>query len=114
MRPTSLFRKFGLVTLGALSAPMALADNPATMIVMDGSGSMWGQIKGRPKLEIARETVAEVLAGLPEDRALGLMAYGHRERGNCADIEVMAVPAKGNATAILHAVNTMKFQGKPR
>lgn len=112
MRPTSLFRKFGLVTLGALSAPMALADNPATMIVMDGSGSMWGQIKGRPKLEIARETVAEVLAGLPEDRALGLMAYGHRERGNCADIEVMAVPAKGNATAILHAVNTMKFQGK--
>lgn len=40
------------------------------------------------------------------------MAYGHRERGNCSDIELMVTPAAGSAGAILDAVNTMRFQGK--
>ena len=47
-----------------------------TIIVMDGSGSMWGQIDGRPKLEIARETVADVVGKLPANQTLGLIAYG--------------------------------------
>ena len=39
-----------------------------TIIVMDGSGSMWGQIDGRAKLEIARETVGAVLGRVPRRR----------------------------------------------
>lgn len=88
------------------------AAQTTTMIVMDGSGSMWGQIDGCTKLEIARETVADVLTDAPPDRVLGLMAYGHRERGNCSDIELMVSPAAGSAGAILDAVSTMRFQGK--
>ncbi|MBV6650986.1 MAG: VWA domain-containing protein, partial [Hoeflea sp.] len=83
-----------------------------TIIVMDGSGSMWGQINGVPKLEIARETVAEVLKGLPQEREIGLVAYGHRTRGDCSDIEIMVPPAAGTADAISQAVNTMRFQGR--
>jgi Ca-activated chloride channel family protein len=83
-----------------------------TIIVMDGSGSMWGQINGVPKLEIARETVAEVLKGLPQEREIGLVAYGHRTRGDCSDIEIMVPPAAGTAAAISEAVNTMRFQGR--
>lgn len=79
---------------------------------MDGSGSMWGQIDGVPKLEIARETVAEVLKGLPQEREIGLIAYGHRTRGDCSDIEIMVPPAAGTAAAISEAVNTMRFQGR--
>lgn len=96
---------------GALLASPAAAQT-TTMIVMDGSGSMWGQIDGRPKLEIARETAAEALAGLPEGRVLGLMAYGHRRRGDCSDIELLVPPAAGGAATILEAVNAMRFQGK--
>jgi len=105
------FRLPGAALLAAGLALPAVAQT-TTMIVMDGSGSMWGQIDGRTKLEIARETVAGVLADLPDDRVLGLMAYGHRERGNCADIELMVPPAPGSAGAILDAVNAMRFQGK--
>ena len=80
---------------------------PRTIIVMDGSGSMWGQIDGRPKLEIARETVADVLGKLPADQSLGLIAYGHRRKGDCKDIELMVAPAPGTSRQVLQAVNNM-------
>lgn len=96
----------------ALPATTARAETPAAIIVMDGSGSMWGQIDGRPKLEIARETVREVLGQIPPDQALGLLAYGHREKGNCGDIELMVPPAQGTAGQISDAVGAMRFLGK--
>lgn len=100
----------GLLAFAATGA--LAADEGRTIIVMDGSGSMWGQIDGRPKLEIARETVADVLSRLPAERELGLLAYGHREKGNCSDIELVVPAAKGTADAVLTAVNGMKFLGK--
>lgn len=85
---------------------------PRSIIVMDGSGSMWGQIDGRTKLEIARETVAQVLQGIPAPQEIGLMAYGHRRKGDCGDIELMVAPAAGTGPDIAARVNTMKFLGK--
>lgn len=90
----------------------ASAEPAATIIILDGSGSMWGEIEGRPKLEIARETVASALSGMPADRSLGLMAYGHRTRGDCDDIELLVPPAPGTSAQILSAVRAMRFQGK--
>lgn len=87
------------------------AGSASTIIVMDGSGSMWGQINGKTKLEIARETVSSVLATLPADQVLGLMAYGHRNKGSCEDIELIVPPATGSAQAVQKAVNEMKFLG---
>ena len=98
--------------VGILLSVPAFAETPRTIIVMDGSGSMWGQIDNRTKLEIARETVGQVLGTIPADQELGLMAYGHRERGNCADIELMVPPAAGTASDITARVNEMRFQGK--
>ena len=82
------------------------------MIVLDGSGSMWGQIDGRPKLEIAREALAEVLSALPEGAELGLMSYGHRRKGDCSDIEVVVPTAPDTAPAIQDAANGLNFRGK--
>ena len=97
----------------ALAQPAAASDaaTARTLIVMDGSGSMWGQIDGRPKLEIARETVANVLGKLPADQTLGLIAYGHRRKGDCKDIELMVPPAPGTSGQVLKAVNDMRFLG---
>jgi Ca-activated chloride channel family protein len=100
----------GLVLLMATST-LALAADKA-IIVLDASGSMWGQIDGRPKLEIARETLASVLPTLPADLELGLMAYGHREKGNCSDIELVVPPAAGSAAAISEAAAHLRFLGK--
>ena len=96
----------------SLAGTTQAADTGRTLIVMDGSGSMWGQIDGVPKLEIARNAVADLVDEISPGRALGLVAYGHRSRGDCSDIEVMVEPAPGTAAAVLDAVNTMRFQGR--
>lgn len=93
-----------------LAAPL-LAEGKS-IIVLDASGSMWGQIDGRPKLEIAREALGSVLSGLDPATEIGLMAYGHREKGSCQDIELVVPPAPGTAQAISDAANAMKFLGK--
>ncbi len=66
---------------------------PRAMLILDGSGSMWGQIDGTPKIEIARDAISDMLDGWQPDRQIGLMAYGHREQGNCTDIETLLPPA---------------------
>lgn len=99
-----------LVALVLLALP-AHADG-RSIIVLDASGSMWGQIDGRPKLEIAREALAEVLATIPAETELGLMAYGHREKGACSDIELLVPPAAGTGAAIAAAAAKLQFLGK--
>ncbi|WP_299908839.1 VWA domain-containing protein [uncultured Paracoccus sp.] len=99
-----------LTALFLLAAP-ALAQDRA-IIVLDASGSMWGQIDGRSKIEIARETLAGVLGTLPPERELGLIAYGHRSKGDCADIELVVPPAAGNGPAIAEAANRLNPLGK--
>jgi Ca-activated chloride channel homolog len=96
--------------LFCMSAYAAAADR--AIIVLDASGSMWGQIDGTPKLEIARDTLRTVLQSVPADMELGLMAYGHREKGSCEDIELIVPPVANSAASITAAVDTMKFLGK--
>ncbi|CAM3681755.1 VWA domain-containing protein [Rheinheimera salexigens] len=108
MKPICTLLLAGLVTLST-NATFAAEQ---TMIVLDASGSMWGQINGKPKLQIAREALTTVLEGVPVEMELGLMAYGHREGGNCNDIEVIVKPAAGTGAAISQAAAKMKFLGK--
>lgn len=82
------------------------------IIILDASGSMWAQIDGKPKLEIARESLRTVLQSVPGDDEIGLMAYGHREKGSCDDIELIVPPQAGSASAISAAADSLKFLGK--
>lgn len=104
----SLLRALVLLAVLPLSA---LAEGKS-IIVLDASGSMWGQIDGRTKVEIAREALGEVLQSVPAETELGLMAYGHREKGNCGDIELIVPPATGTGAAIAEAANQLNFLGK--
>lgn len=82
------------------------------MIVLDASGSMWGQIDGKTKIEIARDTLGSVLGAVPTGNELGLIVYGHRRKGDCSDIE-LAVPAgKGTAGAISGFAQSISPKGK--
>lgn len=100
-----------LALVFALSAGSALAQE-RVMIVLDGSGSMWGQIDGVPKLSIARKVLYDVLPTMDASTELGLVGYGHREKGNCGDIELIVAPAQGTAGAIADAAEDMRFLGK--
>lgn len=107
-----LFPILRAIALLLLCLPSLAAADGRTIIVLDGSGSMWGQIDGKPKLQIAREALAEVLKTMPADTELGLIAYGHRDKGACDDIETIVAPAKGTAQAISDAAAKMQFLGK--
>ncbi len=99
-------------SLAFLAIPATAQDRPNTILVLDGSGSMWGQIDGVAKITIAQDVVTDLLQTLPADERLGLMAYGHRERGNCTDIETLVDPAEGTREAIAAAVAGIKPLGK--
>lgn len=95
MKPIADLVRLTAVATTLAAAPALAQDTgaPRTMLILDGSGSMWGQIDGEAKIAIARESIDRMLTDWPEERALGLMAYGHRREGDCRDIEVLAAPA---------------------
>ncbi len=119
--------------LGAICsalAPELLAEEPRakTIVVFDASGSMWGQVKGQPKISIAKEVVSDLVDDWDPQIELGLIAYGHRSKDDCADIEslipvgkiqkermskvVGGINAKGMTPlteSVVRAANELKF-----
>lgn len=81
------------------------------ILVFDASGSMWGQIDGKSKISIARDVVQDLLKTLPAERRLGLVAYGHRRKGDCSDIETL-VPVGTDRAAISKAIADINPMGK--
>ena len=80
------------------------------MVVMDSSGSMWGQIDGKSKRDIAREAVRKMVASNPDIGSAGLIAYGHRRKGDCKDIELLRSP--GATTPLPDVVDKLVPMGK--
>jgi Ca-activated chloride channel family protein len=82
-----------LVLLSCTSLKAQVANNASPIIfIYDASGSMWGELEGRTKKEIAVEVLSTVVSGLSAQQAIGLVAYGHRNKEDCEDVE-FAVPA---------------------
>lgn len=98
-----IFYPLGLALLAA-GGLAAQDENRDVMVVFDMSGSMWGQVDGMAKVEIARTAFDGLLTDWDTNNTrTGLIAYGHRERGNCADIETLATPGDGSDIATLVA-----------
>jgi len=104
-------RNFVLGAIAALGLALPAVAAERAVIVLDGSGSMWAQIDGKARITIARETLAAVLSNLPGDIELGLMSYGHREKGNCGDIEMLVEPGPGTGPAIAAAADKINPKG---
>ncbi|RUO99204.1 VWA domain-containing protein [Hyphomicrobium sp.] len=81
-----------VIALAATGAARS-EDAPTTMIILDGSGSMWGRLApdNRAKIDIAREKLGALLSA-PSKARVGLIAFGHRRRGDCNDVELIAPP----------------------
>lgn len=102
-----------LVTLTACSilwigAPVRAqtppVEAPATMLLIDGSGSMWARFEAdkRAKIDAVRERLTSVVQTAGPG-AIGVTSFGHRRRGDCSDVEVVvslddsATPAQSDA-----------------
>lgn len=105
------WKKFALGAVAAIGLAVPAVAAERAVIVLDGSGSMWAQIDGKARITIARETLSAVLADLPDDLELGFMTYGHREKGNCGDIEMLVEPAVGTGAAIAEAAEGINPKG---
>lgn len=88
-------------------------ENQAPIIfIYDASGSMWGQMQGKTKMEIASNALSSTLGNLPEDQKLGFVAYGHRKEGDCKDVEFMVDAETGTKKEVIETVKKIKPLGK--
>ncbi len=104
-----------LLALAVCSSLPAAAQEAAphkTILVLDASGSMWGQLQGEAKITIAQRVVTDLLDRLPDSQQLGLMAYGHRRKGDCSDIELLVAPGADTRDEIAAAVARISPKGK--
>ncbi len=68
---------------------------PSTMLIFDGSGSMWGKLDGEKQIKLAqaRDGVKAALAKFTVvSSQIGLVSFGHRRQGDCSDVQVIAPP----------------------
>ena len=112
-----LFSSLTAAFLAASATGLAQdADSPEvgrkTIIILDASGSMWGQINGRHKIEIARDVITDLMSSLDPGLQLGLVAYGHRRKGDCTDIELLIPPGKVDRKTFLDRVLSIVPVGK--
>lgn len=95
-----------------LAAPIAAQERAAdhvAIMVFDASGSMWNRLEGDlTRIEIARDVMEDYFHSRDTEVPLAVIAYGHRQRGACSDIEMIAPLARhegANLAAKLRALN---------
>ncbi len=103
----------GLMALAgsAVTERSEAADNDV-ILVLDVSNSMWGQIDGVSKIEIAREVIGDLLLDWDATTSLGMVAYGHRREGDCGDIELVMPVGRVDAPNFTDLVNSLVPRGR--
>lgn len=97
------------VALAVLLAAPADA-GVVVQVVLDGSGSMWGQMGGKSKVTVARDALSSVLSSYASVPA-GLTVFGSGAGPGCEDLTTAVAPAAGNAEAIREYVGGMNPRG---
>jgi len=59
---------------------------------------MWGKLSDGYKIHIARSVINDMLETLPVEQEIGLVAYGHRSKNDCNDIELLVPPGAESRT----------------
>ncbi len=95
--------------------PAISLNDRAVEIVVDASKSMWGQIDGKSKMEIAKTTLEEVSYWLPDDFDLALRAYGNTsssDKNDCADSSLLVPFGERNREYIRRAISGLRPTGQ--
>jgi Ca-activated chloride channel family protein len=92
--------------------PPAGASTGNLIFILDASGSMWGQVEGKAKIVIAKEVLTGLIKDLPDDATVGLVAYGHRRKGDCNDVEELVPLGPINKNKLIKIVQGLGAKGK--
>jgi Ca-activated chloride channel family protein len=95
--------------IGAFTPIIAQANDNVLYYILDASGSMWQRVEGKPRITIAKETLASLLEETPANVRSGVTVYGHRRRGDCADIEEIIALGPMDAASKARAQERIRF-----
>lgn len=95
--------------LGATSSAWG-ANN--MLFILDGSNSMWGQVDGVAKIEIAKDVLVKLMTDIPVDAQVGLVAYGHRTEGDCSDIQTLSAIGSEAPSDVAAKITALTPRGK--
>jgi Ca-activated chloride channel homolog len=118
--PNAVALYFALCTIawitGITSQAAAQSVEPAsTIIIFDGSGSMWGKLDGEKKLtklDMARDALKATLPQVAATQRTGLMSFGHRRSADCTDIETLQPLSPGDPARHVPALEKLSPRGK--
>lgn len=82
------------------------------MFILDGSNSMWGRIDGEAKIETAKSVLNEALSGLSAGVVPALMIYGHRQKDECSDVQLVVPLGSGTVADLMGAISAVSPRGK--
>jgi len=82
------------------------------VFILDASGSMWGQVEGTAKIAIAKEVLTGLVKELPDDATVGLVAYGHRRKGDCDDVEELISLGRLDKEKMIAKIQALSPKGK--
>lgn len=115
MKTIGLHKLPAIFFLSTLLVSSAMAQSsPATnlLLILDASGSMWQKVEGEFKIAVARTVLKNLLDELPSNSKVGLIAYGHRRKGDCADIETVTPLGALDKASLSQKIDALDPKGK--
>lgn len=96
------------------TSPVRADTAPPVLIVLDGSGSMWGKMEGdeTAKFYGTRDFLRDLLGRAPPQSRIGLASFGHRRKADCSDVEIIAPVEAGGSDGVVAALEQMNPKGK--
>jgi len=88
------------------------AEKSLIFYILDGSGSMWGRVDGKIKIQVAKEVMTTLLKETPDGINCGIMVYGHRKKGDCEDIEMIVPIGSIQKETAIEKINRISPKGK--
>ena len=104
----TLFVLFTFSSTAAATAP----SYPEITFILDASGSMWGKAGDTTKIEAAKAVLSQIVPSLAPEVKVGLVAYGHRRKGDCKDTEELIKTGSNDRSALLDKVRALQPKGK--
>lgn len=88
-----------------------IRDERPVVLVLDASGSMATPLGRESRLDAARRVVLDTLTLFSAKRPAGLVAYGHRRKDDCTDIETLQKIAPVDVPAIRKSLSALRPTG---
>jgi hypothetical protein len=90
---------------------LAQSKGANVIFILDGSASMWGEMENQSKITIAKARMTELVRELSNVN-MGLIVYGHRQKADCNDIEMMVPLGNGDQNTIVEQIQSVSPKGK--